>query len=141
MANVPAIDVEKAKEILNSLTSQAQELLKNTSKLEEVLQQMEQKLKEIPKVGDALSRVPLMISMIRSYITKEYTAVSPKVIATLVAAIIYLLKGKDLIPDNIPVVGYADDIAVFAAAFLIDEPELNAYAQWRAENGKPEETA
>ena len=85
MANVPAIDVEKAKEILNSLTSQAQELLKNTSKLEEVLQQMEQKLKEIPKVGDALSRVPLMISMIRSYITKEYSVGAPKVIITLIA--------------------------------------------------------
>jgi uncharacterized membrane protein YkvA (DUF1232 family) len=135
MANVPAIDVEKAKEILNSLTSQAQELLKNTSKLEEVLQQMEQKLKEIPKVGDALSRVPLMISMIRSYITKEYTEVSPKVIITLVASIIYLLKGKDLIPDNIPVLGFADDIAIFAAAFMLDEPELNAYAQWRTESG------
>ena len=76
-----------------------------------------------------------MISMIRSYITKEYTEVSPKVIATLVAAIIYLLKGKDLIPDNIPVLGYADDIAIFAAAFMLDEPELNAYAQWRTENG------
>ena len=86
--------------------------------------------------GDALSRVPLMISMIRSYITKEYTAVSPKVIVTLVCAIIYLLKGKDLIPDHLPVVGYADDLAVFAAAFLIDEPELNAYSQWREENGK-----
>jgi uncharacterized membrane protein YkvA (DUF1232 family) len=77
-----------------------------------------------------------MIDMIRSYITREYTAVSPKVIATLVAAIIYLVTGKDLIPDNVPVVGYADDLAVFAAAFLIDEPELKAYAQWREENGK-----
>ena len=57
-------------------------------------------------------------------------------IATLVAAIVYLLKGKDLIPDEIPVVGYADDLAVFAAAFLIDQPELDAYAQWREENGK-----
>ena len=88
-------------------------------------------MKEIPVAGDALSKVPLMVSMIRSYITKEYTAVSPKVIVTLLAAVIYLLKGKDLIPDNIPVVGYVDDLAVFAAAFLIDEPELAAYSQWR----------
>ena len=78
MANVPAIDVEKAKEILNSLTSQAQELLKNTSKLEKVLQQMEEKLKEIPKVGDALSRVPLMISMIRSSSRKNTPWSLPK---------------------------------------------------------------
>ena len=74
-----------------------------------------------------------MVSMIRSYITREYTIVSPKVIVTLVAAIIYLLKGKDLIPDSIPVVGYVDDLAVFAAAFLIDEQELSAYSQWREE--------
>ena len=130
------MDLEKAKEALNSFKEQAEELLKNPPKLEELLQQLEEKMKEVPMAGDALSRIPLMIDMIRSYITREYTAVSPKVIATLVAAIIYLVTGKDLIPDNVPVVGYADDLAVFAAAFLIDEPELKAYAQWREENGK-----
>ena len=132
------MDLEKAKEALEAFTGQAEQLIKDPSKLEELLRQFDAKIKELPVAGDALSRVPLMISMIRSYITREYTAVSPKVIVTLVAAIIYLLKGKDLIPDDIPVVGYADDIAVFAAAFLIDEPELSAYAQWRAENGKTE---
>ncbi len=121
MANVPAIDVEKAKEILNSLTSQAQELLKNTSKLEKVLQQMEDKL---------------MISMIRSYVTKEYSVVSPKVIITLIAAIIYMVKDQDLIPDSTPVLGHVDDLAILAAAFMVTDPELNAYSQWREENGK-----
>ena len=135
------MDLEKAKEALEAFTGQAEQLIKDPSKLEDLLRQFEAKIKELPVAGDALSRVPLMISMIRSYITREYTAVSPKVIVTLVAAIIYLLKGKDLIPDDIPVVGYADDIAVFAAAFLIDEPELSAYAKWREENGKPEVTA
>ena len=134
------MDLEKAKEALEALTGQAEQLIKDPGKLEELLRQFEAKIKELPVAGDALSRVPLMISMIRSYITREYTAISPKVIVTLIAAIIYLLKGKDLIPDDIPVVGYADDLAVFAAAFLIDEPELSAYAQWRAENGKAEES-
>ena len=130
------MDLEKAKEALASFTGQAEELIRNPGKLEELLQQFEAKIKDLPVAGDALSRIPLMISMIRSYITGEYTAVSPKVIVTLVAAVIYLLKGKDLIPDSIPVVGYADDLAVFAAAFLLDEPELSAYSQWRTENGK-----
>ena len=129
------MDFEKAKEALADLTGSAEDLLTDTGKLEALLQKLEQKLLAVPSAGTALSKVPLMISMIRSYITKEYTEVSPKVIATLVAAIIYLLKGKDLIPDNIPVLGYADDIAIFAAAFMLDEPELNAYAQWRTENG------
>lgn len=125
------MDFEKAKEAIAGFTGQAEELIKDPSKVEELLQQLEEKMKDIPVAGDALSKVPLMISMIRSYITKEYTAVSPKVIVTLVAAVIYLLKGKDLIPDSIPVVGYVDDLAVFAAAFLIDEPELTAYSEWR----------
>ena len=125
------MDFEKAKEAIAGFAVQAEELVKDPAKLEELLQQLELKIKEVPVAGDALSRVPLMISMIRSYITKEYTAISPKVIVSLVAAIIYLLAGKDIIPDKVPVVGYADDLAVFAAAFLVNEPELNAYSQWR----------
>ena len=127
------MDLEKAKEAIAGLTSQAEELIKDPGKIEDLLRQFEAKIKEVPMAGDALSRVPLMISMIRSYITQEYTVVSPKVIVTLLAAVIYLLKGKDLIPDNIPVAGYADDLAVFVAAFMINEPELAAYAQWRGE--------
>ena len=130
------MDLDKAKEALNGFTAQAEEIIKNPQKLEELLQQLEAKLKDVPKAGDALSRIPLMISMVRSYITKEYTEISPKVIFSLVCAIIYLLKGKDVIPDNIPVVGYVDDLAVFAAAFMINEPELQAYTQWRTEHGK-----
>ena len=130
------MDLDKAKEALNGFTAQAEEIIKNPQTLEELLQQLEAKLKDVPKAGDALSRIPLMISMVRSYITKEYTEISPKVIVSLVCAIIYLLKGKDVIPDNIPVVGYVDDLAVFAAAFMINEPELQAYTQWRTEHGK-----
>ena len=130
------MDLDKAKEALNGFTAQAEEIIKNPQKLDELLQQLEAKLKDVPKAGDALSRIPLMISMVRSYITKEYTEISPKVIVSLVCAIIYLLKGKDVIPDNIPVVGYVDDLAVFAAAFMINEPELQAYTQWRTEHGK-----
>ena len=130
------MDLDKAKEALNGFTAQAEEIIKNPQKLEELLQQLEAKLKDVPKAGDALSRIPLMISMVRSYITKEYTEISPKVIVSLVCAIIYLLKGKDVIPDNIPVVGYVDDLTVFAAAFMINEPELQAYTQWRTEHGK-----
>ncbi len=129
------MDFEKAKEALAGLTGQAESLIRDPGRLEALLQELEKKLQEVPTVGNALSRVPLMISMIRSYITREYTEVSPKVIATLVASIVYLLKGKDLIPDNIPLLGYADDLAVFAAAFMLDEAELNAYARWRSENG------
>ena len=126
------IDFDKAKDMLGGFTAQAQEMLKDSAKVEDALQALELKMKEIPAIGEGLSKLPLMISMIRGYITKEYTDVSPKVIASMLCAVLYLLKGKDLIRDNVPVVGYLDDIAVAAAAFKLSENELAAYEQWRA---------
>ena len=82
-------------------------------------------------IGSTLSDLPLMISMIKAWIKKEYTVVSPKVIACLVGAIIYLLKKKDLISDSIPVIGIVDDLAVMALALKLSEPELKAFAEWR----------
>ncbi len=129
------INLDKAKEVRAGFTGQAEELLKNPAKVEELLQQLEQKAKEIPTIGEYVAKLPLMISMIRGYIRKEYTEVSPKVIVTMLAAVIYLLLGKDLIPDKTPILGYADDLAVFVAAFALVGPELDAYAKWRAEKG------
>ena len=134
-----AINMDKAKEALNTFKEQAEDLLKNKPKLEQLLQQAEEKVKDVPGVGDALSKFPLMISMIRAYITKEYTEVSVKVIVTMICALIYLLSGSDLIPDSKPVVGMVDDVAVIVAAFAMVNPELEAYAKWREENGKEKE--
>ena len=125
------IDLEKAKELLSGFTGQAEQLLANPSTIEGLLQKVERRLKEIPKVGNAASRFPLMLSMIRAYVSKEYTEVSVKAIVTMLCASLYLVMGVDLIPDKTPLVGYADDLAVIAAALYFVEPELNAYSQWR----------
>ena len=125
------ISFDKAKDILGGFTAQAQDMLKDGSKVEAALQALEEKMKEIPTIGEGLAKLPLMISMIRAYITKEYTEVSPKVIASMLCAVLYLLKGKDLIRDDIPVVGLVDDLAVAGAAFMLSEKELDAYAAWR----------
>ena len=128
------VDFDKAKDVLDSFSGQAEQLLHDPSKVEELLQQAEEKLKEVPAIGGALAKLPLMVSMIRAYIRKDYTVVSTKVVVTMLCAVIYLLKGKDLIPDKTPVIGYADDIAVMAAALYFVEPELNADSQWRSES-------
>ena len=113
-------NVEKAKEVLEDGMNQAQELIQDPSKIKDLLAQVEEKIKEIPVIGTDLANLPEMVSMIRSYITKEYEA-SPKVIAAAVSALLYLVKRKDLIPD----------IGVIAAAAKLCGPEIEAYKQWK----------
>ncbi len=131
--------MEKAKELLGGKMTQAEEILKDAEKVDDLLKRFEAKLKDIPFAGPVLADIPLMVGMIKSYITKEYKTVSPKVIALLVAAVIYLVANKDLIPDSVPVAGHLDDVAVSGLALKLAEPELKAYAAWR-DAGKPEQT-
>ena len=126
-----AFDMSKAREAVEGGMGEAQELIKDPSKVKDLLAELEEKLTNIPVAGEILADIPLTISMIRSYIRKEYTQVSPKVIITLISAFIYLVKNRDIIPDNIPLVGRIDDIAVLGFALKFVEPELKAYAQWK----------
>ncbi len=122
---------EQAREVLNKGIEEAESVISSPSKVDEILMQLEEKLKAVPVIGSTLSDLPLMISMIKAWIKKEYTVVSPKVIACLVGAVIYLIKKKDLISDSIPIIGHADDLAVLGLALKLSEKELKAYAEWR----------
>ena len=125
------MDLTKAKEWLDLATGEAQNLIKNPSKVDELLIQLEEKLKEVPTIGNTLSGLPTMIAMVKAWVTKEYTVVSPKVIACLVGAIYYLVRKNDLINDGIPLIGYVDDLGVVGLALKLSEPELNAFKAWR----------
>ena len=124
--------MEQAQEELNKGIAEAEELVKNPSRVDEILVQLEEKLKGVPVIGSTLSDLPLMIAMIKAWIKKEYTVVSPKVIALLVAAILYLIKKKDIINDSVPILGHLDDLAVLGLALKLSEKELQAFAEWRA---------
>ena len=126
------INMEQAQGLLDKDTEEAQEIIQNPSKVDEILVQLEEKLKTVPAIGNTLADLPLMVAMVKAWIKKDYTEVSPKVIACLVGAILYLIRKKDLISDSIPIIGIADDLAVMALALKLSEPELKAFAEWRA---------
>ena len=125
-------NLDQAKELLDKGVAEAQEIIKNPSRVDEILLQLEEKLKTVPAIGETLADLPLMIAMVKAWVKKEYTEVSPKVIACLVGAFLYLIRKKDLIPDYIPIVGIADDLAVLGLALKLSEPELKAFSEWRA---------
>ena len=130
---------EWARGIIDEGVGKAKGIIDDPEQLNGLLQDVQEKLKGLPDtITNAFNNVPLMASMVKSYVTREYTEVSPKVIISLVSAFVYLVKQKDLIPDDIPVIGFADDLAVATIAMAINEPELKAYAAWREANGMQE---
>jgi uncharacterized membrane protein YkvA (DUF1232 family) len=126
---------EWAKGIIDDNVQKAQSFMDNPEQIEDLLGQLQEKLDSLPNAAtNAFKNVPVMAQMVKSYVTREYTAVSPKVVASLVAAFVYFVKKNDIIPDSVPLFGYADDLAVAAVAMVISEPELKAFAEWQAQN-------
>ena len=133
-----SIDLEQVKGLLESSTAQAERIMNDPAAVDNILIQLEEKLKEVPAIGNTLSDLPLMIAMVKGYITQKYTKVSPKVIALLLGSFIYLVKKDDLISDKIPVLGIADDLAVLGLALKLSETELKEFSDWRKANSAPE---
>lgn len=121
------------KQILEKATAEAKDFVNNPSRMDALLQQLEEKLSQVPAIGSTVSELPVMVAMVKSWIKKEYQ-VSPKVLAIMAGAFLYLVKGKDLIPDSIPVVGIADDVAVLGVALKLVEKDVQAYREWRDAN-------
>ena len=125
---------EWAKGVIDDNVQKAQSFIDDPEQINGLLEELQQKLEGLPDtVSNAFNNVPIMAEMVKSYATREYTDVSPKVILSLVGAFAYLVKKNDIIPDSVPVIGFADDLAVATVAMVINEPELKAFAEWKAQ--------
>ena len=134
MANITITpEIEEAYE---SGKKEAEQILNDPDKMEVFLQRLEQKLDEVPLVGEQLSMVPVMVSMIKSYVTGEYRGCPVSTIVAMIAALLYLISPKDIIKDSIPVLGLLDDIAVIYLSWKYVIGDVDAYQKWRAEAGR-----
>ena len=133
---VPNMNEEVALLELRKGYDDAEKLLQSRDKVEEFLQKLESKMKTFPAIGEALSNIPIMVSLVRSYIRKEYTEMPIGTIVAVLSALIYVLSPFDLVIDGIPVLGQLDDAAVVLACLQLVESDLKEYAKWREENGK-----
>lgn len=128
------ISDNKIKEVLFSNEEKSRKLLKNKDKLESMLSEIEVNLAKIPKIGNILADVPVLVSMVRSYIKGKYKAIPVKSIISIISALIYLISPIDIIPDFIPGVGYVDDAAVIAFVVKCVLSDIEDYRRWRDEN-------
>ncbi|MBE5808892.1 MAG: DUF1232 domain-containing protein, partial [Clostridiales bacterium] len=77
---------------------QAEKMLDEDSpdQIEQMLKKLEDKLRSIPNIGDKLAAIPVFVSMIRSYVRKEYTVLPVSSAVAILAALLYFLSPVDL---------------------------------------------
>ena len=110
---------------------EAEKLLQDRDKMEHFLARLETKLSLIPVVGNYLSDIPVLISLVRAYVDKTYVEIPIGSILAIIGALIYFLSPVDLIPDSIPGLGYLDDVAVLGVAFKLVHDDVAEYKKWR----------
>lgn len=76
----------------------------------------------------------LMFQMLKDYRKGIYTDVPWFTIGTIVFSLLYVLNPFDIVPDFIPVVGYIDDLSVFALGLRFIETDLHNYLDWKIED-------
>ncbi len=130
------ISEEEAEKLLEKGNKKAEETIADEDKFERLLQRLEKKLQKVPVAGTKLSMVPTMISLVKSYVKKEYIDIPIGSIIAVVSALIYFVSPIDLIPDGTPIIGYADDVAVLTACLKLVQSDIDEYLEWREANGK-----
>lgn len=125
------INEEQVKEALESGYGKSEALLNNRDELDDFLYRLEQKIKEMPLVGEEFAVIPIMISLIKHYVEGKYTTVPYGTILAIMSALIYVLSPVDIIPDFIPFVGHLDDVAVIGLCLSMVKTDIEAYDEWR----------
>ena len=121
---------------LNENKEKAKAYLNDDEKMEKLFRDFEDKLKLIPKIGNRASDIAVLLSLVRAYIKKQYTDVSPSTIMLAVAGLIYVVTPVDLIPDYILGPGLLDDAAVIGIVLQAIQMDLSKYKKWQVANGK-----
>ena len=130
-------DEEKIHKKLKRKEKMAKILIASEQKMDEFLLKLEEELKTLPQ-GEKIANILVFVSMIKSYIKKEYTAFPMNTIVSIVALLLYWVSPVDIIPDKIPILGKADDIYALTIVLRGVEKDVVAYKAWKnGEINKP----
>ena len=90
-------------------------------------------LSRIPIIGDTIGDVQDLVSMLHDYYHGRYKKVPAVVMLGTTVIVAYLVSPLDLVPDNIPLLGFIDDALIINLVIqLCIDKELERYRVWRA---------
>lgn len=76
------------------------------------------------------SKVMILGRLLKFYATGEYRAIDLKNVVIIITAFVYFLSPLDLVPDFIPMLGFADDIALMTFVFNSVSEEIEKFETW-----------
>ena len=125
------LNKEKVEGMFGEYKEKAKALLNDDAKIDAFLVKLENKLKEVPVVGTELADIIVIAELVKAYVKKEYREVSTSSIVVALAALIYFVTPIDLIPDMIPLMGFADDVAIIVLAMKFIHEDLQQFKAWQ----------
>ena len=114
-------------------TGRAGQYASNSSKLFNLARQVMTKVQQggvKEGMAGALMQVQLLVRLVRAYASGEYRKLPWKSLVSIVGVLIYFVSPLDFIPDFLPIVGMADDLALILWLFKTLSDDLDAFSQW-----------
>lgn len=75
-------------------------------------------------------KLSLLGRLVKAYASGEYRAIPWKSLVSIVAVLLYFVNPIDLIPDFLPLIGLADDVALTLWLFNSVNKDLVAFEAW-----------
>ncbi len=75
-------------------------------------------------------QVMLLSRMIKAYVAGDYRQIPTKTLISMLASLIYFVSPIDFIPDVLPILGFADDIALMVWLFNSLQDDIANFRDW-----------
>ena len=82
------------------------------------------------RVSDFFEKVKTLLRLLRAYINGNYRQIPWKSLLMIIGSLIYFMMPLDLIPDFIPLTGFADDIAIIFLVFNSINEDIEAFLEY-----------
>lgn len=104
----------------------------NPERLRVLFEEASRKAARLPKdvFKDSWPYLQAMLRLIRAYFRGEYRHIPQESLLTIIAALNYLVDPFDLIPDEIPFLGFLDDATVISFAVSRCRSGLDDFMVW-----------
>jgi len=133
MANRKLLTTVLSSIFFRNSTKKAARYARSSKSLLALIQQVAEKTSVLGVTGSyavAKDQINLLVRMVRAYAKGEYRAIPGKTLLRLVAVLVYFVSPIDVLPDFLPIVGMADDIALLLWLFSSLSDDFEKFSQW-----------